>query len=106
MRIEDGKFYLWITEQPLWIEEGCLVCGRTAERAHLRSRGAGGSDHFLLPLCHEHHMESHERPEFWFKWKECICRWFACSLPKIHAEYKRLIEAEKLPRPAQMEDLI
>lgn len=45
-----------------WIRQMvCLVCcGRPAEAAHVRSRGAGGDDRGnLVPLCHQHHAEQH-----------------------------------------------
>lgn len=37
----------------------CCICGRIAEAAHVRSRGAGGTDYQTVPLCHGHHMEQH-----------------------------------------------
>lgn len=47
-----------------WIRknEACCICGDdNLEIAHFpRSRGAGGSDFDVLPLCREHHQEMHD----------------------------------------------
>ena len=54
------KYKAWIREQP------CVVpgCGRTGETiipAHMATGGTGikCSDYYMLPLCHDHHMEEH-----------------------------------------------
>ena len=45
----------WIRSLP------CLLCGGTAEVAHVRSRGAGGDDiGNTVPLCHAHHRQQHQ----------------------------------------------
>lgn len=39
----------------------CYICDAPAERHHIVSRGAGGTDDEIniLPLCREHHREIH-----------------------------------------------
>lgn len=42
----------------------CIVCGRwPTDPAHVRSVGAGGDDtkSGVIPLCREHHRESHDK---------------------------------------------
>ena len=59
-------------------EKPCSVCFRVgpSDPHHIRTRGAGGSDTFdnLLPLCREHHVETHKigRATFLEKYKDKI----------------------------------
>jgi hypothetical protein len=39
----------------------CVVCGVSpSDPAHVRSRGAGGTDADTVPLCRTHHQEQHQ----------------------------------------------
>lgn len=45
---------IWITEQP------CCVCRfRMTDAHHVKTRGAGGDDRYLVPLCRACHTEVH-----------------------------------------------
>ena len=54
-----------------------LNCGADSGPHHFVTRGAGGSDHFAVPLCQRHHTEIHWGRETWQKkhacdlWREC-----------------------------------
>jgi len=54
---KDEIFREWIRTHHLF---RCLICDATAEVCHLESGGLGGkkgSDYFVWPGCHEHHMD-------------------------------------------------
>lgn len=36
---------------------GLIPCGGNIEAHHVRTRGAGGGDEQVVPLCHDHHMQ-------------------------------------------------
>lgn len=40
----------------------CIICNSQAERHHIRSRGASGSDHpdNIMEICRQHHQEIHK----------------------------------------------
>jgi hypothetical protein len=39
----------------------CVVCGKKpVDLHHPTSRGAGGTDESLMPLCRKHHAETHQ----------------------------------------------
>ncbi len=50
-RYVNKDYLAYISKQP------CLICGKTAEPHHWKSRGSGGSDLLCVPLCREHHGE-------------------------------------------------
>ena len=55
-RVADPDYLEWIRQMP------CMVgyrCQGTVVPHHLESRGAGGSDHYVIPLCGLHHAEIH-----------------------------------------------
>ena len=53
-RLRDEKYLDWIRAQP------CAVCLKYgAEPHHMQTRGAGGSDHLVVPLCRLHHTMIH-----------------------------------------------
>ena len=45
----------------------CIICSKKADRAHIKTRGSGGSDDAwnLMSLCRMHHTEQHASG--WFK---------------------------------------
>jgi hypothetical protein len=48
-------FLAWLRTYP------CVLCGNSAEPAHVKSRGAGGDDiGNTVPLCRTHHREQHD----------------------------------------------
>jgi hypothetical protein len=56
MRVVDQDYLDWIRGMQ------CIVgyrCQGAVVPHHLETRGAGGSDHFTLPLCGWHHSEIH-----------------------------------------------
>ena len=82
----DPQWLAWAREQSEW---RCLICDRPAEVCHLDSAGMGGgqgSDQWVMPLCHEHHMESHQRPEWWYRHRKVLARWWA-ELPFLRERY-------------------
>ena len=66
--IRDRKYLDYLRTQP------CLICGRrtgpdmTVEPAHIGTAGKGlkSPDSEAIPLCHEHHLEAHQRGEITF----------------------------------------
>lgn len=46
----------------------CEICNRPAQRHHIKTRGAGGSDSSanILWLCNEHHTEIHKTGRWTF----------------------------------------
>ena len=71
----------------------CVKCGWASEASHLRkgTDGAMGkkpSDCFVLPLCHEHHAESHRVGEvtFW-KGKTEIAKQYALLLYEVKGDF-------------------
>lgn len=54
----------------------CAVCFAVpAEPHHLISRGAGGSDHYCVPLCRKHHSELEQVGKTKFEHKHDIDLW-------------------------------
>jgi len=51
-------FVKWVRLQECSVP-GCG--GWPCEAAHVVSRGAGGTAEDIIPLCHEHHREQHDR---------------------------------------------
>lgn len=53
---------------------GCL--NRNVEAAHFGKRAVGEKVHdcLAIPLCHEHHMESHASGALW-EWDEFVVEW-------------------------------
>ena len=85
MREIDEGFYEWVRTQPEW---RCIITDRPdAERCHIKSRGAGGSDRYIMPLVREHHAESHSKPAWWYRNKSQIAQWCAEALPVLWARY-------------------
>jgi len=67
----------------------CIVCDNPIVDAHHfpRTKGAGGLDHQVIPLCRECHTEYHNDPhEFLIKWEEKIFDYF----------YRVFVEAYKI----------
>lgn len=68
-RIRDPNYLAYIRTQPclLAAETPCtcggwvdtVTKGYRIEAAHVRSRGAGGGDDQVVPLCSRHHAEAH-----------------------------------------------
>ncbi len=68
MNKKNHEYLEWIREQP------CIVCQGQSEPHHVRIDGNAGmgikpDDEFSLPLCRDHHTESHAlgRKSFWAK---------------------------------------
>jgi hypothetical protein len=64
--IKSKTHLKFVSEQP------CILCSRPdVQSAHIRYAGAGigmkPSDHFVVPLCIDHHTEQHRMNErmFW-----------------------------------------
>jgi len=54
MREEDPAYLKWIHDQP---EFRCVLSGTDqVDACHLKSKGAGGSDYFVIPMSHELHF--------------------------------------------------
>lgn len=84
-RERDERFRAWIQRQPEW---RCLITlAEHPEPAHLRSKGAGGSDYWLLPLCFDEHRLSHSKPEWWYRHRVAVAEWIA-FLPTLWARYR------------------
>ena len=83
-RTQDPTWMTWVRQQPEW---RCIVTGMDAERAHIRSKGAGGSDYWIIPLSHEQHMISHSKPSWWYEHRGAICEWCALTLPVLWERY-------------------
>ena len=85
-RSADPLFLDWLRQQVEW---ACIITGRVyeAECAHIRSRGAGGSDRWVMPLIPEQHRESHAHPEWWYRNRVAIAEWCA-GLPALWVRYE------------------
>ena len=70
---DPERYAVWVRTFP------CLCCGNSqSEAAHFPfSKGAGGSDRHLIPLCYEHHQEQHTagRDTFLARWMPQIFTW-------------------------------
>lgn len=88
-RIKDEFLLKEIRSNP------CLVCGQQAETAHIKSRGAGGSDipENLLPLCRRHHSEQHQIGFVRFSRKYSRVAW---KLLELGWEVVNVLGVEKL----------
>ena len=93
-RERDQGFYDWVRLQPEW---RCLVTGmahllhhQAVERCHIRSRGAGGSDRWIMPLIPEEHKQADTCPAWWYRHRVVVAEWCA-GLPELWARY----DAEK-----------
>lgn len=85
-REAEPLFLEWVRQQPEW---RCVVHGgQQAQRCHLRSRGAAGSDRWVLPLCHDAHRASHDQPAWWYRHRVAVAEWFA-FLPKLWERFER-----------------
>lgn len=87
---QDAAWLEWLAQRTEW---ECLVCGRRPEVCHLDSAGMGGgqgSDYWVLPLCHQHHMESHQRPALWYTHRRQFAEWWY----RLHALRARYVEVE------------
>ena len=69
--IKSKTHLKFVSEQP------CILCSRPdVQSAHIRYAGAGigmkPSDHFVVPLCIDHHSEQHRMNErmFWHLYKK------------------------------------
>ena len=49
--------------------------------------GGKGSDRWVMPLCHAHHMESHQRPALWYSARKQIAEWWY-GLYALHQRYE------------------
>lgn len=40
----------------------CIICGRTADACHIKSKGSGGTTDAwnIMHLCRQHHVEQHK----------------------------------------------
>jgi hypothetical protein len=85
-----NDFHEWIRTLP------CAVCPTMSgsevssvsisEVCHFpTSKGAGGSDQRVIPLCHEHHMEQHTEGigTFWNSYKRQLLDWYGCWMPEL-----------------------
>lgn len=85
-RERDEAFKSWVQTQPEW---HCLLhgpgCG-PPEPARVRSKGTGGSDYWLLPLCFDAHRDSHDKPAWWYANRVVVAEWCA-FLPTLWARY-------------------
>lgn len=83
------KFRAWIKKRP------CSVCGcGPSEPDHRPTRGSRGGDHDLVwPLCHEHHMESHQRGIKSFERKYRVTA--AIEIDNLWAEYAAQVRRGK-----------
>jgi hypothetical protein len=60
-------------------ESPCLVCGDTSSEAHHfpKTRGAGGDENWVIPLCRKCHTTSHNDPyDFLWEHKDLIFAYF------------------------------
>ncbi len=104
-RERDEGFYEWVRTQPEW---RCIITGKThipmegyvVERCHIRSRGAGGSDRWLMPLIREQHILADTNDlkggSWWYRNKEQVAEWCALTLPVLWLRYdveKKCFEA-------------
>lgn len=92
----DPAYQAWIRTQP------CIIAPHdpthiqmfgawfAVDAAHVKSRGAGGDDRGnLVPLCHFHHMEQHERGI-----KSFQARWgidLAAEAARLYQQYQEEI---------------
>ena len=67
------KYLKFIKEQP------CLICFLKADAHHLVSRGAGGNDYQVIPLCRHHHSELHQTGMDRFQAKYQLNLWKHCA---------------------------
>lgn len=74
------RFQSWIRAQP------CACCGRqddTIQAAHFpHSKGAGGQEWSVIPLCAEHHGQFHAEgvKTWWDAWKYQVLMWYAITI--------------------------
>ena len=77
-RERDTGFYDWIPTQPEWC---CIVTGvedteqHSVVRCHIRSRGAGGSDRWIMPLVVREHAKADTYPAWWYTHRVAVCEW-------------------------------
>lgn len=72
-RIEDKEHLDWVRSQP------CCMCARPSpsDPHHVRTRGAGGSDYYSIPLCRRCHTEAHleiSKDEYWYELAKLLVR--------------------------------
>ena len=98
-RERDTGFYDWILTQPEW---RCLITGvetsdlATVVRCHIRSKGAGGSDRWPMPLIAREHLKADTYPAWWYTNRVAVAEWCA-TLPELWDRYDNE-RAEKLMR--------
>lgn len=54
IRVADEEYLGWVRGKP------CVICERRGEPHHVKSKGAGGSDRQVVPLCRVCHTEIHK----------------------------------------------
>lgn len=89
-RQEDPEWLHWVTEHPAF--QACIFCGDPPIRAHLRSKGASGSDYWIHASCNACHMEADHTPRGRIhiikeaQRRQYLAVWWA-GLPLIWQEY-------------------
>lgn len=61
-RVRDPDYLDWIRTRPclLFLLPGGGCTWGDSDPAHVKSRGAGGGDDTVVPLCRKHHREQHQ----------------------------------------------
>ena len=93
-RERDEGFFDWVRTQPEW---RCIITdyahdprnGYIVERCHIASRGAGGSDKWIMPLIREEHLkaDTNER-SWWYSHKREFAEW-CVNLPVLWERYNK-----------------
>ena len=97
-RERDEGFYDWVRAQPEW---RCIITEmahcppyEVVERCHIRSRGAGGSDRWVMPLIPVEHLKADTNEQsWWYAHKAEFAEWCA-FLPTLWDRY----DAEKMEK--------
>ena len=71
-RIEDEAFLVFVRSRRCSVP-GCI--NPDTDPHHTITRGAGGSDHFAIPLCRQHHDEIHSLGKHRFETDHGIDLW-------------------------------
>ena len=89
-REKDDEFIAWIKTQPEW---KCIITGMDPDDfAHLRSKGASGSDYWPIPLVRVEHSRSHQEVAWWYRDKVALAEWFY-GLKELHSRYEHRLDA-------------
>lgn len=86
-RHEEPEFLAWLHRQPECV---CVVTGTSnPDLHHIRTRGAGGSDRWVIPLYRREHRKAHDYPAWWYTHRVVVAEWCAV-LPELWERYDQV----------------